>query len=234
MAETKTFQEPIALVRQAVNLLVADLQAAIAARGSAVWVMAGGTLPAVAYKELASKHIKSLDWSKVILVMGDERCVPLGDQDSNWGQAERLFLHAVTVSELSVRPQPELGLAAMAQAYDKALQQLPEFDVVWLGVGEDGHTLSLFPGRAEAASEQLVVAVHDVPKPPADRITLTLAALKNTRRAYVLAAGAEKREVIERARHGDLALPITQAVQVVTAIGGSVTWLLDEAAAGLN
>jgi 6-phosphogluconolactonase len=99
-------------------------------------------------------------------------------------------------------------------------------------VGEDGHCLSLFPGRLELeVDDRLVVAVHDSPKPPPDRVSLTLAALAGTERLLILAAGAAKAEPVARARAGDDRLPVTRAVAAVRSAGGSVTWLLDRAAA---
>src|SRR5918995_515060 len=108
----------------------------------------------------------------------------------------------------------------------------PRLEVVWLGVGEDGHCLSLFPGRPELeVADRLVVPVHDSPKPPPDRISLTLAALAGTERLLVLAAGLGKADPVARARAGDDRLPLTRAVAAVRSGGGSGTWLLDRAAA---
>jgi len=93
--------------------------------------------------------------------------------------------------------------------------------------------LSLFPGRPEVeVRDQLVVPVHGAPKPPPDRVSLTLAALRGVERLVVLAAGTDKADAVARARAGDQALPITRAVATVEAVGGTVTWLLDRAAAG--
>jgi 6-phosphogluconolactonase len=172
--------------------------------------------------------------------MGDERCVPVTDPDSNWGQAAAALLDHVPVpASHLLRPQGELGAEEAAGAYQAALAELPpapggapRLEVVWLGVGEDGHCLSLFPGRPELeVTVRLVVGVHDSPKPPPDRVSLTLAALAGVERLLVLAAGAAKAEPVARARAGDDRLPITRAVAAVRAAGGSVTWLLDRAAA---
>jgi 6-phosphogluconolactonase len=112
---------------------------------------------------------------------------------------------------------------------------VPRLEVVWLGVGEDGHCLSLFPGRPEVeVTDRLVVPVHDSPKPPPDRVSLTLAALAGTERLLVLAAGQGKAEPVARARAGDDRLPVTRAVAAVRAAGGSVSWLLDRAAAAAS
>ena len=109
----------------------------------------------------------------------------------------------------------------------------PRLDLVWLGVGPDGHCLSLFPGFPELeVVDRAVVGVHGAPKPPPDRISLTLAALTGANRLVVLVSGAEKADAVAKARAGDASLPITRAVATVQDAGGSVTWLLDRAAAG--
>jgi 6-phosphogluconolactonase len=232
---------PGELAEAAARAAVADLEAAVEAHGSATWVLTGGGTPLSAYQRLAGHDLRAgVEWDRVRVAMGDERCVPVGHPDSNWGQAAAALLDHVPVPAAQLlRPQGELGAEAAAGAYAKALAGLPtaagggpRLEVVWLGVGEDGHCLSLFPGRPElAVDDRLVVAVHHSPKPPPDRISLTLAALAGTERLLVLAAGAGKAEPVARARAGDDRLPITRAVAAVRAAGGHVTWLLDPAAA---
>jgi 6-phosphogluconolactonase len=99
-------------------------------------------------------------------------------------------------------------------------------------MGEDGHCLSLFPGHPEVEiTDRLAVDVHDSPKPPPDRLSLTLPALRGTGCCAIVAAGGGKAEVIARARAGDDALPVTRAVKEITEAGGTVRWLLDRDAA---
>jgi 6-phosphogluconolactonase len=232
---------PAELAEAAARAAIADLEAAVEAHGSATWVLAGGGTPAAAYRRLAAHDLRTgVEWDRVRVAMGDERCVPVDHPDSNWGQAAAALLDHVPVpGHQLLRPQGELGAEAAADAYQAALAALPtaaagapRLELVWLGVGEDGHCLSLFPGRPELeAADRLVVAVHDAPKPPPDRVSLTLAALAGTERLVVLAAGQAKAGPVARARAGDDRLPVTRAVQAVRAAGGSVTWLLDRAAA---
>jgi 6-phosphogluconolactonase len=231
---------PGELAEAAARAAVADLEAAVEAHGSATWVLTGGGTPLSAYQRLAGHDLRAgVEWDRVRVAMGDERCVPVGHPDSNWGQAAAALLDHVPVpADHLLRPEGELGAEAAAGAYTRALAALPtagggpRLEVVWLGVGEDGHCLSLFPGRPElAVDDRLVVAVHHSPKPPPDRISLTLAALAGTERLLVLAAGSGKAEPVARARAGDDRLPITRAVAAVRAAGGQVTWLLDRAAA---
>ena len=231
---------PGELAEAAARAAVADLEAAVEAHGSATWVLTGGGTPVAAYRRLAGHDLRAgVEWDRVRVAMGDERCVPVDHPDSNWGQAAAALLDHVPVpgSQL-LRPPGELGAEAAADAYQAALAALPapggtpRLEVVWLGVGEDGHCLSLFPGHPELeVRNRLVVAVHRSPKPPPDRVSLTLAALAGTERLLVLAAGAAKAGPVAAARAGDNRLPITRAVAAVRAAGGAVTWLLDRAAA---
>jgi len=219
---------------------MADLETAGEAHGTATWVLTGGSTPAAAYRRLAAHDLRAgVEWDRVRVAMGDDRCVPPDHPDSNWGQAAAALLDHVPVpGHHLLRPQGELGAEPAADAYQATLAALPaapggapRLEVVWLGVGEDGHCLSLFPGRPEVeVGDRLVVPVHDSPKPPPDRVSLTLAALAGTERLLVLAAGAGKAGAVARARAGDDRLPVTRAVAAVRTAGGSVTWLLDRAA----
>lgn len=232
---------PAELAEAAARAAVADLEAAVEAHGTATWVLTGGGTPTAAYRRLTAHDLRTgVEWDRIRAAMGDERCVPPDHPDSNWGQAAAALLDHVPIPDHHLlRPPGELGPEAAADAYQAVLAALPatpggvpRLEVVWLGVGEDGHCLSLFPGRPEVeVTDRLVVPVHDSPKPPPERISLTLAALAGTERLLVLAAGPGKAAPVARARAGDDRLPVTRAVAAVRSAGGSVTWLLDRAAA---
>jgi 6-phosphogluconolactonase len=232
---------PEELAEAAARAAVAGLEAAVEAHGSATWVLTGGGTPTAAYRRLAAHDLRAgVEWDRLRVAIGDERCVPVDHPDSNWGQAAAALLDHVPVpGRQLLRPPAELGPEVAADAYQAALAALPagpagvpRLELVWLGVGEDGHCLSLFPGHPELeVADRLVVAVHDSPKPPPDRVSLTLPALAGTERLVVLASGAGKAEAVARARAGDDRLPLARAVARVRAAGGSVTWLLDQAAA---
>jgi 6-phosphogluconolactonase len=231
---------PEELAEAAARAAVAGLEAAVEAHGTATWVLTGGGTPVAAYRRLAAHDLRAgVEWDRVRVAMGDERCVPVEDPESNWGQAAAALLDHVPVPDHQLlRPPAELGAEAAADAYQATLAALPatggrpRLEVVWLGVGEDGHCLSLFPGHPEVeVADRLVVPVHHSPKPPPDRISLTLAALAGAERLLVLAAGPGKADAVARARAGDDRLPVTRAVAAVRAAGGEVGWLLDRAAA---
>jgi 6-phosphogluconolactonase len=239
MAEVQIKADLQSLAEAGAEAVIRALSEAITAHGAATWVLAGGTAPMGAYAILAERYQDKLDWSKVQVLIGDERCVPVGHADANWGQIRNVFLDKVPFSESNkLRPKHELSAEDAAADYQRVLeglakngQGIPRFDHVWLGMGEDGHTLSLFPGHpALKLTEPLVIPVHDSPKPPPDRISLTLRALTNVNSCVIMAAGAGKADIISRVMSGDTSLPIVQAVQTIEANGGHVTWLLDTAA----
>jgi 6-phosphogluconolactonase len=240
--ELEVVADAAALAEAAARRAVADLEAAVEAHGSATWVLTGGSTPLAAYRRLAASDLRAgVEWDRVRVAIGDERCVPVGHPDSNWGQAAAALLdHVPLPQHQRLRIRGELPADRAADDYQEALGGLPErtagvprLEVVWLGVGEDGHCLSLFPGRPEVeVADRLVVAVHHAPKPPPERVSLTLAALAGAERLLVLAAGAAKAGPVARAKAGDQRLPLGRAVEVVRRAGGAVAWLLDRAAAG--
>jgi 6-phosphogluconolactonase len=223
----------------AASMTAEALDKAIKQYGCAVWVMAGGTAPMIAYKVLAEKYRSQLDWSKVVVLLGDERCVPLDDSDSNWHQIAPAIIDLVPIAPLNkLRPKSNLLAEVAAADYLEILTKLPKteagsprLDIVWLGVGEDGHTLSLFPNHPSLKqSEQLVIVVHDSPKLPPDRITLNFSALQGAQSCIIIATGVGKAKIISKVRCGDANLPIMQAIRTIEAANGNVTWLVDQSA----
>jgi 6-phosphogluconolactonase len=241
MATFDVLDDASAVARSAARIAVENLQVALADHDTATWVLAGGTSPLAAYGAIAQRYSRAIDWGRVSVILGDERCVPKDCPDANWGAIVTALLdHLDIPPDGQLRPEAELGADDAAQRYESMLQllpvgdrALPRLDHVWLGIGEDGHTLSLFPDRPDAlASERLVIPVHDSPKPPQERMSLTLKALKGASTCLVLAAGHSKAEVVARAQAGDLTLPIVHAVRAVESVGGDVIWLVDRAASG--
>jgi 6-phosphogluconolactonase len=179
---------------------VADLTADAIGAGSRSLVLAGGTTPARAYRLLAERPV---DWGLVTVLFGDERCVPPDDPESNYRAAREALLDRV--HPLSLHRMPgELGAEAAAALYEPIVRQLTPLDLVLLGMGPDGHTASLFPGHPELQTEGCVVAVHDAPKPPPDRVSLTLSALREARRVVFIVTGADKAEPLALAERGEV------------------------------
>ena len=242
MARVEVVEDEAALAEAAARVAIAGIEAAVDAHDTGTWVLTGGRTPVAAYHRLASHDLRpGVEWDRVRVAIGDERCVPPDHPDSNWGQAAAALLDHVPVPDehlLRIRGEAPPGHAAIE--YETLLRTLPparggvpRLELVWLGVGPDGHCLSLFPGRPELDERtRLVVPVRNAPKPPPDRISLTLVALAGVERLTVIATGEAKAAVIAKALAGDDSLPISRAVATVVQAGGEVTWLLDRAAAG--
>jgi 6-phosphogluconolactonase len=230
-----------ALVRAAGARLVNAIQTAVAARGRALIVLTGGGNGIGLLKYLGTQG-QQIDWSKVHLFWGDERYVPEDDDERNEKQAREALLDHIDIPPSQVHPMAasdgEFGgdLAAAALAYEQLLaanaspgEPVPNFDVHLLGMGPEGHINSLFPDTpAVLETTRMVVAVEDSPKPPPQRITLTLPAIQRSREVWLLVAGAGKADAAAAAIGG--AQPVS--VPAAGAIGLETTlWLLDEEAA---
>lgn len=172
--------------------------------------LAGGQTPRRAYELLAEVEGS---WAHVHLWLGDERCVPEDDPESNARMVrETLYSHArAEPPSLHAVPSAEQPEDAAWYYGLQVREQVPEetFDIVLLGMGPDGHTASLFPGHpALDVRRAPCVAVRDAPKPPPNRITLTLPVLRRARTTLLLATGAEKAEALAGLRAGDCSLPV--------------------------
>ena len=167
--------------------------------------LAGGRTVEPLYRCLASEHRDDVPWEQVHVFWSDERYVPPTDPDSNVRMAHELLLNHVPIPEENVHA-PRTDLAEPGEAalrYEETLREHSGLDWVLLGLGEDGHVASLFPGRPELAEKQrIVVAVHDSPKPPPIRLTLTPAAINAAREVHLLVAGAPKRVALEAVLDG--------------------------------
>lgn len=205
-ADTRILADAEAVAVEACRLIVAAAQEAIAERGIFRLVLAGGRTPGRVYQLLATARQQWAAWE---IFWGDERCLPPTDPGRNSRLAHQAWLAHVPLPAARIHPIPaELGAAAGAADYAGTLvNQLP-FDLVLLGVGEDGHTASLFPGAASTTSS--VLAVFDAPKPPAERVSLNFPTLRNCRRQLILLSGTEKSAALAAWRRGDK-LPIAQA-----------------------
>ncbi len=210
------------VAREAVKCILNGAQRAIAAQRSFRLVLAGGRTPEHAYRILRKSNA---DWDRWQIYFGDERCLPEGDSERNSTMAVRAWLEHVPISETNIHVIPaELGPEKGASEYERSIDKALPFDLVLLGLGEDGHTASLFPG-AEHPVGQLVHPVFDAPKAPPKRISLSATALSAATQVLVLVSGAGKRDAVRMWRSG-APLPITM---VRPASGVDV--LLDVAAA---
>lgn len=191
------------LRREAVRRIGAAAAEAIAERGAFHLVLAGGETPRAIYEALAGA---GGEWDKWWIWFGDERCLPADDAERNSAMARASLLGRVGIPPAQVRViAGELGPRAAAADYGRQLEGAPEFDLVLLGLGEDAHTASLFPGAdwGESPAAPAALAVEAAPKPPAGRVSLAAWRLSRTRAALFLVAGAGKRAALRAWRNGE-------------------------------
>src|SRR5450830_99148 len=187
------------------DAIVQRANEAIAQRGRFSIVLAGGNTPRAVYRLL--RDVK-MDWSKWHIYHGDERCLPSNHVDRNSLMAEQAWLQYVTIPVSQIHDIPaQLGPIAGAKAYAETLKNADTFDMVILGLGEDGHTASLFPNQVVDNSAD-AVPVFNSPKSPAERITISQNRLNNSREVIFLVTGAGKQEAVDNWRKG-VAIPAT-------------------------
>ena len=205
---TETCPDADAVAARAAAEVLSAAAEAVAARGRFRLVLAGGATPLKAYRLLAEA---SADWGAWEVWFGDERCLPPEHPDRNSRAAGEALLSRVPIPAGAVHAIPaQLGPEAGAAAYAPGVAAALPFDLVLLGVGEDGHTASLFPGRP-IAEGALVIPVRAAPKPPPERVSLTPLALTRCRRMLVLVTGVGKRQALADWRAG-AALPVARAI----------------------
>lgn len=236
MTEIRNYDTAHLVAIAAAENAVEVLNTAINENGKASWVLAGGSSPVAAYKYIVSHFADAVDWSKVTILMGDERFVPLDHTDSNWGHITEFFeAQGAFLALTKLTPEISETAEETARRYEAKITQhhIERFDLVWIGVGEDGHTLSLFPDNPAFthSTDAWVVPVYDSPKPPAQRFTLSLKALEHVVELVIFATGAGKKEVLRVARLRG-GLPIAVAAEVAEMNGADVRWLYDDAAWG--
>jgi 6-phosphogluconolactonase len=218
--EWRMFADADTLVAALADALCAEAGAAIAARGVFHLVLAGGTTSRALYRALADRRAGNAHWQ---VWYGDERCLPAGHPERNSVMAEAAWLAASSIPPENRRPIPaELGAAEAATRYASWLKGVANFDVALLGMGEDGHTASLFPGHewGAAPGSPDVLAVHAAPKPPPERVSLSAARLGRTAKLWFVVTGAGKREALLRWKSGD-----TLPVSAVYGGQQTVAWL---------
>lgn len=199
------YDDGAAVANQACKKILTAAEQAIAERGAFRLVMAGGSTPEATYRALASSNA---DWSNWHIYFGDERCLPVDDSERNSVMVARSLTDHVAIPVTQIHSMAaELGAAVAAASYAEIISTALPFDTVLLGMGEDGHTASLFPGH-EHDVEETVHAVHNAPKPPSDRVSISAKTLSNTRQLLMLITGAGKQEALQQWRSG-VALPIT-------------------------
>ena len=192
-----------ALQRAALEAILAGAAQAIRERGLFRLVLAGGNTPREIYRKLITSQT---DWAAWHIYFGDERCLPQADPERNSRMAAEAWLDRAPIPRPQVHAIPgELGASRAAITYAETLQPVGDFDLVLLGLGEDGHTASLFPGRewGTAPGSPDTLAVLDAPKPPRQRVSLSAARLSRARQVLFLVGGESKRGAVAGWRAGE-------------------------------
>jgi 6-phosphogluconolactonase len=211
------------------------LAAAVRQRGWASIALAGGSTPVGVYRRLAASHRGDVAWRAVHFYWGDERFVAYDDPRSNYRMTRESLLDALPVTPEHVHPMPTSVAPARAVTdYEQTLRsrfatEWPTFDLVLLGVGEDGHTASLFPRSAALGETSRWVTATVAPVEPRQRLTLTVPALTHAATVFVLAVGRSKANAVRCALGGepDPGCPAS----FIRTTRGRLAWWLDEAAA---
>lgn len=192
----RVFPDTATLHMQAANVILDSARAAIGARGVFHLVLAGGRTPRGVYTRLAQFPV---DWKKWQIYFGDERCLLPGDPQRNDSMARAAWLNRISIPVENIHPIPaELGPERGAQRYRELLDRVGAFDLVLLGLGEDGHTAGLFSGQdlGESANSPSVLPVHIHSQALPERISLGMARLNRTRQAMFLITGEDKRAAL--------------------------------------
>ena len=226
-------------LKKAVMVLIELTASAAEARQRATWSLSGGNTPKKLFQLLSEPHYKErIPWPQLHLFWGDERCVPPEHPDSNYKMVRDALLSKISFPDANTHRMPaEMAPATdAARAYDQSLKvffkyerPFPAFDVMMLGMGDDGHTASLFPGTTALEENEKWVASSYVEKFSANRLTLTYPVINNARRILIMCAGDGKASVLKEVlRPG---VPVRFPVQRVQPQNGELIWLLDHAAA---
>jgi 6-phosphogluconolactonase len=239
-------RDPDDVAARAAERIIRAAGEAVARRGRFLVALAGGSTPEKTYMRLAQPELlRQLDWSRTHIFFGDERFVPADDPRSNYAMAHRTLLHSAPVPANQVFPvATNLDSAEQAAAaYDSVLKAAfgatdqrhpPRFDLILLGLGDDGHTASLVPHAAALSVEDrwVVFTPPGTLPPPVDRITLTYPVLNAARQVLFLVSGEKKAAALREVLEGHPGREQCPAVGVHPS-DGALAWLVDEAAAEL-
>ncbi len=228
-----------ALANMAANLLLSSAEEATAAGHRALIALSGGSTPKKMGELLGvAPLIERVPWGNLDIFWGDERWVPLADPNSNAGEAMRGYLNAAPIVTDHIHPFATEGVAAQdsAATMERTLRSLqpdsdvPIFDLILLGMGDDGHTASLFPGTAAVHESRQLVVSHEVEKLDATRLTFTPSLINAAFKVAFLVGGAGKADMLAQVLEGQLDIDAMPS-QSIRPSNGHLTWIVDRAAA---
>ena len=225
--------------QQAAQYVVRVANEAIVTQGRFTIALSGGNTPKKLYSLLGSEPYRSqIDWKLVDIFWSDERCVPPDSPDSNYRMAHEVLLSHIQIPAPQVHRMPadSPGRDAASLTYTQEMQHvfgtngIPNFDLIQLGMGPEGHTASLFPHQPSLHETERLVIPVSVPKPPPDRLTFTPPILNAARNVLFLVTGADKADALHAVLEGEYN-PDEYPAQIVRPPNGEVTWMVDTAAA---
>jgi 6-phosphogluconolactonase len=236
--EIRIFRNLREISRGATEIFADRAAKAIQERSRFLVALNGGGTPAGTFHLLATDYRENVEWNHVHLFWGDERCVPPDHPESSFGQTRDLFLRHVPVPASNVHPiDGVLAPAEAAKDYSMLLQksaspplEWPRFDLVYLGMGEDGHTASLFPGSPTDVTEPVIPVTARYQDRPAKRVTLTPVVFNSARLVVFMVAGEKKAVTLAEVLSGRYR-PELYPAQRIGPADGKLIWLVDEEAA---
>ncbi len=236
--QIRIFKDMEALSRSATDLFMEQAQQSVHERGQFLVALNGGSTPARLFRLLATDYRDRVDWTKTHIFWGDERLVAADDPESSYGQAWNLFLSHVPIPEANMhRIYGDLEPTEAAREYERVLKKsaspaldIPRFDLVYLGMGEDGHTASLFPGSALDVNDLVLPVTAHYQNRPAQRVTLTPMIFNQARIVAFMATGEKKARTLAEVL-SDRYQPELYPAQRIDPKDGKVIWLIDEDAA---
>ena len=227
------------LSRAAADLFIELQKKSICSEGHFSVALSGGSTPKLLYEVLALPDWQEeLEWEKVHIFWGDERCVPPDHPESNYKMVNEILLQHISIPDQNVHRVPaEMDPRMAAFSYEESLRgffhgPLPLFDLVFLGMGEDGHTASLFPHSAGLNEEDRWFIANYAPEQETWRLTLTKNAISAAKNIAVLVAGKEKADMLSDVLEGDYQ-PYAKPIQLIKPVDGKMTWFVDQASARL-
>jgi 6-phosphogluconolactonase len=228
------------IATHAANIFVTAAQNAIQKRGRFVVALTGGSSPVAIYKLLATSPYKAkIDWQRVFIFWGDERWVPLDDDRSNAKMAYDCLLSHVDIPKNNIYPMYKAGVPAedYALEYEKAVKTVTgedgKFDLILLGMGDDGHTASLFPGQAVLQERDKWVSAYYLESQSMFRITLTATIINRAKEIVVITFGENKAHALNEVLHGDYN-PEKYPTQLIKPLYGKLLFLTDKDATSMN
>jgi len=235
--EIKIFPNLDVLSQEAADFFVRIARKSINEKGNFSVALSGGSTPKPLYQALtASERQEKLEWEKIHLFWGDERCVPPDHLDSNYRMVMENLLQYISIPDENVHRVPtEMDPIMAAFSYEETLrgffkESLPRFDLVFLGMGGDGHTASLFPHSAGLNEEARWFIVNYAPERETWRLTLTKNAINSAKHVVVLVAGRSKADMLSDVLNGDYQ-PVKKPIQLISPVDGKMIWFLDRDAA---